>query len=174
MKNEFPNFVHRNKFPFYYLFQDSEIIMNKTFSEKLLSFSKSINGENIFIEILIPEEFESLIVNKLITFPNSENKSLDLFYNLSFELEKTIFSAYMFDFIIYDDTYKWELHCSLGYELGILGCYENIKYKVINIIKPYENLSLKRKLKGIEKIFNNESSRNLFISTLVRNYNMQR
>lgn len=170
MKSELPSFVLRNKYTNYYLFIDSEIIKNEIFSERIQSFSKSVGGESISVDVIFPTQYETLNLNVRTKISNLEKDSLGIFYEKLVDLGNNKLAAYMFDFFVYDNTSKWELYCSLGYEIGIFECDKSNVINALNILKPYEKVSLQEKLNSIGSLFTTEKNKDEFIVALLNNF----
>ena len=60
MKEKIPNYVFKKKYDCFFLFLDSEVIMNHNFTEKLLCFLKETNTEKLEIELDLPFEYKNL------------------------------------------------------------------------------------------------------------------
>jgi hypothetical protein len=171
MRNDLPNFVLRTKYPNYYLFSDSEIILIKDFSKKIKLLSQNIGAETIFVEVLLLEQYDYLNLKRLIEISNSEKQSLEIFYELVYDFgNNNILAAWGFNFIVFDNTNTWELFCSSTHELAILGCNDNVNNNVLNILKPYEEVSVHEKMKSIGQMIYDKESRNQYKLTLLKNY----
>ncbi len=173
VKNNFPSYLLKKKYNNHYLFSDSEIIMNKNFEKKIKIFSKENNGGKIHVEVIIPEYYEHLNLKSKMEYSLNADNVLDDFYNIEYIIEGSLFFVFNFDFIISDDTNSWELYCSSSEEIAILGCNDNLNKSVLDIINPYEEMSLSEKINSIREMFNNETDYAKFITNIKKNYNLR-
>jgi hypothetical protein len=169
-----PEFVHRKNFSNYYLFSDSEIICREDFSNRLQTFSKNIDGENIFFELVLTEEWDSIITDKITKISNNDNNSFEKFYNKFYGPGNNCIFYFLFDFYAFDETKDWELFCSSTQETAIMGCNKDINQKLIDIVKPFEEYSYKEKLESIGEQFKTEKYKIDFIRKLEKNYNFNK
>jgi hypothetical protein len=171
MIKEIPEFVHKKRYSNFYLFSDSEIILNKGFSERIRLFSKKVNGNNLIIELKLNEELSSFIHDKVITIPNDETNSLERFYNQSVIIDKgSTISYFSLDFYLYDNNGDWELFCSFCQEIAIIGCNGNIVSDFLSIIKPYAEQSFEEKMNSMGNFFKHKNDKMEYIYALKKSY----
>ena len=169
--NVLPEFVHKKEYSNYYLFSDSEIILNKKFNDKIKTFSSKINGEKVTIEMVLTEKAESIIKSKFVTIPLDESFSFEIFDEKYIDLGKGNALFYSsFNFYVYDETKDWELYCSTTQDIAICGCNKNILDDFLSIFKPYDEESFIAKMSWIGCFFKEEKYRIEYINKLRKNY----
>lgn len=173
MKENFPNYILSKIYDKFYLFSDNEIKF-KDFISKLIFFSKKHNGKTIYGEVIIPEYYKHLDLKTKFEYSLKDENILNDFFNLDYTIEGNLIPAFSFHMLIYDNTKKWELLSSEPNELSILGCTKELHKSIINIIKPYEEVSLNDKLREIGLMFgyNLEKEKKEFLSALIKNYSL--
>lgn len=170
MKKHLPNYVFKKKYDFFYIFSDSEVILNDFFSKKLEFFLNENKSGEIIFEIELPFQQESFPSKKVIRIKNPNKVTINEFYEKEFEINGDRLVLCLFDYFMHDNSNLWEGYVSSNNDICIIGCNNEINSLFEVIFAPYQEENLEQKYKGIGGILENEKSKKEFIESLEKNY----
>lgn len=165
--------LFQKEFKYYYLFLESEVLLNPEFSQQLELFIKTIKSGRLHININFPPEYKFIIESR-VNIDDPISASLNNFYNLEFHLGQNMVPLYAFDYFVTDNTGVWELYVSSNNELCIFGCDENVNSAFEVIYEPYGEETLSAKYEFLKLRFNDEAASEDFIAQLESNFHFSK
>jgi hypothetical protein len=167
--NNFPDYIFKKKYDAHFIQTEYDIIFNVKFAQRIFELSRNLNSENIIIQIDTVQDDNFKYLKKLIY------KSVDdfmSFYDKNAKSNSSEFLICMMDFSISDESNSWEIFVSAENELSILGCSDSILKMFREIVAPYNEESLLKKLKIIGDRFQDINDSVNFTNKLVNNYKL--